>query len=280
MLNYPVVWVAGDADLSGPMQKHVEEYLRRGGTLVVDITAAAKLPRAISGVAPTGRTEVAEQWFPDGATPRFTTPFDVVDVTWKKDARVLAWAKIGDKKAWSELPILIRHEVGAGAVIVSTVPHMLGQDERAHPALPYLMNGLTAGLLPVEVRLANGARPRGEIMYQLNKTNEGYLVTLVSCRGIDKTQTGLARVDRNGVRGRGAAHAARREAGARVHAAARARRRFSEGSPRSALARASGGCAGGVFADEMTHTGFGRHFLAGTASNSRASRSSRMRSGS
>ena len=33
-------------------------------------------------------------------------------------------------------------------------------------------------------------------MYQLNKTKEGYLVTLVSCRGIDKTQTGLARVDR------------------------------------------------------------------------------------
>src|SRR5207247_5994775 len=50
--------------------------------------------------------------------------------------------------------------------------------------------------LPVEVRLANGERPRGEIMYQINKTKDGYLVTLVNCRGIDKTQTGLARVDR------------------------------------------------------------------------------------
>jgi len=39
------------------------------------------------------------------------------------------------------------------------VPRGLGLDERAHPVLPYLMNGLTAGLLPVEVRLPNGDRP-------------------------------------------------------------------------------------------------------------------------
>src|SRR5207249_10218695 len=108
-------------------------------------------------------------------------PFDVVDVSGRKDAGGWAGAKVGDKKAWSELPLIIRHDVGAGAVIVTTVPHLLGQDERAHPALPYLLNGLTAGLLPVEVRLASGARPRGEVMYQLNKTNEGYVVTLVSC---------------------------------------------------------------------------------------------------
>ncbi len=73
---------------------------------------------------------------------------------------------------------------------------MLGHDERAHPALPYLMNGLTAGLLPVEVRLADGERPTGEIMYQVNRTKDGWLVTLVNNRGVDKTQNGVARVDR------------------------------------------------------------------------------------
>jgi hypothetical protein len=59
------------------------------------------------------------------------------------------------------------------------------------------MNALTDGLLPVEVRLAGGARPRGEIMYQVNKTRDGYLVMLVNNRGVDKTQSGIARVDRS-----------------------------------------------------------------------------------
>ena len=35
------------------------------------------------------------------------------------------------------------------------------------------MNGLTHDLLPVEVRLADGKRPSGEIMYQVNRTKDG-----------------------------------------------------------------------------------------------------------
>jgi hypothetical protein len=58
------------------------------------------------------------------------------------------------------------------------------------------MNGLTDRLLPVEVRLADGRRPAGEVMYQVNKTKDGYLVALTNPRGIDKTQNGIARVDR------------------------------------------------------------------------------------
>ena len=38
--------------------------------------------------------------------------------------------------------------------------------------------------------------PRGEILYQVNKTKDGYLVALVNNRGVDKTQSGVARVDR------------------------------------------------------------------------------------
>jgi hypothetical protein len=58
------------------------------------------------------------------------------------------------------------------------------------------MNGLTSNLLPVEIRLANGKKLNGEIMYQVNKTKDGYLVALFNQRGIDKTQTGIARVNR------------------------------------------------------------------------------------
>ena len=81
-------------------------------------------------------------------------------------------------------------------MIVTLVPRLLGQDERAHPVLPYLMNGLTAGLLPVEVRRADGSALQGEVMYQVNRTKDGWLVLLVNNSGVDKTQNGVARVDR------------------------------------------------------------------------------------
>ena len=44
IFRYPVVWAGGDVDLSGPWHKAIEEYLGRGGTLVVNSTAADKLP--------------------------------------------------------------------------------------------------------------------------------------------------------------------------------------------------------------------------------------------
>jgi hypothetical protein len=41
-----------------------------------------------------------------------------------------------------------------------------------------------------------GKRPAGEILYQVNRTKDGYVVLLVNNRGVDKTQHGVARVDR------------------------------------------------------------------------------------
>jgi len=58
------------------------------------------------------------------------------------------------------------------------------------------MNGLTESLLPVEVRLPNGQKLSGEILYQVNRTKDGYVVLLMNNRGVDKTQNGVARVDR------------------------------------------------------------------------------------
>jgi hypothetical protein len=86
--------------------------------------------------------------------------------------------------------------VGPGAVIVVLVPHLIGRDERAHPCIPYLLNGLTEGLLPISVRLADGRRPQGEVAWQINRTRDGYLILLINPKGIDKTQNGIARVDR------------------------------------------------------------------------------------
>jgi hypothetical protein len=186
IFNYPVVWAAGDVDLA-PLTNTLEEYVRKGGTLVVNVNAARGLPKDLLGMWIGPVTHRAESWEPTGGEARPATPFGVVGVV-LTGAMVLALADVH--------PLVTRHKVGAGSVIVTLVPRTIGLDERAHPALPWLMNGLTAGLLPVEVRMPDGSRPSGEILYQVNRTKDGNLVLLMNNRGVDKSQSGVARVDR------------------------------------------------------------------------------------
>src|SRR5262249_45566659 len=136
ILDYPVIWAAGDVDLSGPWVEVLRDYLKRGGTLVVNIDAAGKLPAELLGVKPTGQKTVVEEWSPAGGEARPAPPFELSGVE-LSGAEPLATA--------GKAPLITRQKVGEGAVIVTLCPRMLGQDERAHPALPYLMNGLTAG---------------------------------------------------------------------------------------------------------------------------------------
>jgi hypothetical protein len=187
ILNYPVVWAAGDVDLGGDWPKVLEDYVRKGGTLVVNIEVARPLPAALLGVKPAGKTIIADEWQPEGGTKRSAVPFEVATVE-------LAGADVLVRAATA--PLIVRNKVGEGAVIVTLMPRGLGLDERAHPSLPYLLNAVTTGLMPVEVRKADGTPIHGEVMWQVNRTRDGWLVTIVNNRGIDKTQNGVARVDR------------------------------------------------------------------------------------
>jgi hypothetical protein len=187
--RYPVVWAAGDIEL-GPVAKQLEEYVKKGGTLVVNVSAARELPEEFLGVRTAfGITVPVDVWSGTDGVIRPTTPFHAHPCQ-LMGAEVIATAHT------TKAPLVTRHKVGDGAVIYVLVPRGLGQDERAHPVLPYLMNGLTQDLLPVEVRLRDGSRPAGEILYQVNKTKDGYLVLLMNNRGVDKTPSGVARVDR------------------------------------------------------------------------------------
>jgi hypothetical protein len=188
ILHYPIVWLAGDVDLGGRWPALLEEYVRKGGTLGLSSEAARALPAKLLGLRLTGKTSIAEEWQPEGGDVQAAIPFEVSQIE-RDGATVLAWAT-------PKMPLLTRHAVGEGAVLVALVPRLLGQDERAHPLLLYLLNGLTNNLLPIQVRRGDGARLSGEVMYQLNKTKDGYLVLLVNHRGVDKTPNGVARVDR------------------------------------------------------------------------------------
>jgi len=188
--NYPIVWAAGDVDLTGANGKALEQYVRAGGTLVVNVNAAfGRLPESLAGVGYTRMpARTCASWTPKGGKTQACTPYQVIPMLPARNTAVLA---TGD----GNVPLITRNKVGNGAVILTAIPGLMGLDEVAHPALPYLMNGLTDGLLPVQV-LVNGKRPQGEIAYQLNRVKDGWLVMLMNNHGVDKTQTGIARVDR------------------------------------------------------------------------------------
>jgi hypothetical protein len=192
--KYPVIWASGDVNLAA-LAKPLEEYVKAGGTLVVTSIAAPLankkprwLPDAMHGFAVSNTFDTFDEWKPAGGEPHAATPFRVERGV-LKGAEVLAWAS-------KDVPLVVRNAVGDGAVITVLVPRGLGIDERAHPVLPYLMNGLTRDLLPVSVETADGKPVSGEVMFQVNRTKDGYVVLLMNNRGVDKTQHGIARVDR------------------------------------------------------------------------------------
>jgi len=191
-LNYPVIWAAGDVELR-PLATPLEEYVKAGGTLVVATDQAPKskkrmLPDSMHGFKASNKFDRFEEWRPADGGLQATTPYRV-ERGELLGAEVLAWAS-------KDVPLVVRNKVGNGAIITILIPHGLGLDERAHPVLPWLLNGLTQDLLPIQLEMANGRRPGGDIHYQVNRAKDGYVILLMNNRGVDKTQNGVARVDR------------------------------------------------------------------------------------
>jgi hypothetical protein len=74
-------------------------------------------------------------------------------------------------------------------VIFCAVPDLLGLDERLTPAAAHLFAHLFAEATPVRVA--------GDIQRLINRTERGWLITLINNRGVFKPQQGLAQVDRS-----------------------------------------------------------------------------------
>jgi hypothetical protein len=76
---------------------------------------------------------------------------------------------------------------GKGRLIVLSVPRGLGIDRSAVPALAQLLAHLTRGLMPVEVK--------GDVEWLVNRSDTGWLVTLMNPAGQAKPQQGITPTD-------------------------------------------------------------------------------------
>jgi hypothetical protein len=86
-------------------------------------------------------------------------------------------------------PIVTVNKIGKGSVVFVATPDLLGKDERMTPFAAHLLAHVFADAVPVKVV--------GDVEYLINRTENGWLVTLLNNNGVFKPQQGMAQVDRS-----------------------------------------------------------------------------------
>ena len=201
---YRAVVVGGHLEWSRAWSQKLMDYVRRGGVVVLNAAQAKGLPAELTGVrvlAETGEADDARCLIGAGESANLSGQmFRYNRIEKGSGTKVLVETTGGD-------PLVTVNPVGRGRVIFSTVPDMLGLDERLTPFAAHLFAHLFAEATPVEVR--------GDVEYLINRTERGWVVTLINNQGVFKQQQGMAQVDRRAVveasirlrRGRGIASA-------------------------------------------------------------------------
>jgi hypothetical protein len=86
-------------------------------------------------------------------------------------------------------PLVTVNKVGKGNVVFAAVPDLLGEDERITPFAAHMLAHVFADASPVKVS--------GDVEYLINRTANGWVVTMLNNNGVFKTQQGMAQVDRS-----------------------------------------------------------------------------------
>ena len=171
---YKVAILSGGYEKHPAMAEALREYVRNGGTLVLNTVQLNNFDPAFTGVKLTGKTV-------------------------KDDGYVLDKVELAGAKVLSALPdgtpVFTAFDQGKGRVIVAT-PRWLVQDfedggddsrkilgqtasgSRQFKYTRMLLDKIVQEVLPIEVE--------GDILYGLNKTRDGWLVYLINNKGITK----------------------------------------------------------------------------------------------
>jgi hypothetical protein len=165
--------------------QNLDEYVRSGGTVVINAAQIRNVPQALLGVGLTNATAEADtaRCLSPGETAQDLSGqmfrYEKVEL---KGATTLIAATNGD-------PLVTVNKVGKGSLVFSALPDLLGEDERMTPFAAHMLAHVFADATPVRVS--------GEVEYLINRSDSGWIVTLLNNNGVYKTQQGMAQVDRN-----------------------------------------------------------------------------------
>jgi hypothetical protein len=181
---YRAIVVGGRIEWSAQWMKRLKDFVESGGTVVLNSTQTKGISADLLGVHSVGVTAEAD-------TARCVSPGEPAQ---NLSGQMFRYEKVELKGAQSLInsdngdPLVTVNKVGKGAFVFCTLPDFLGEDERITPFAAHLLAHVFADAAPIKVN--------GDVEYLVNRTEEGWVVTLFNNQGVFKPQQGLAQVDR------------------------------------------------------------------------------------
>ena len=182
---YRAIVVGGHIEWSTQWVQRLTNYVKSGGTLVLNSAQIKGLPAELLGVRVMGVAAEAHN-------ARCLSPGERAQdlggqiFRYEKVELVGAQALISTTRGD---PLVSINKVGKGSVVFSTVPDLLGEDQRITPFAAHMLAHVFAEATPVKIS--------GDVEYLINRTDNGWVVTLFNNNGVFKPQQGLAMVDRS-----------------------------------------------------------------------------------
>jgi hypothetical protein len=183
--SYRAVVVGGRIDWSPEWIQRLNDYVRNGGTVVLNAAQIKNLPEQFLGVRlinATGEAHNARCLAPGDEAEDLKGQIFRYEKVELKGATALITVPSGD-------PLVTVNKVGKGSVIFAVVPDLLGEDERITPFCAHMLAHVFADAVPVKVK--------GDVEHLINRSANSWIVTLLNNNGVFKTQQGMAQVDRS-----------------------------------------------------------------------------------
>ena len=185
--SYRVVVAGGEVNWTPVSAKAVEDYVRNGGTVVINAAQTRGLSAALLGIRDTGETGEAHNaqcLAKDELAPDLHGQIFGYHRVTLNGAQALMTTTLGE-------PLVTVNKVGRGKLVFVAVPHLLGEDERMTPLGAHVLAHLFSDATPVRVE--------GDVEYLVNRNANGWVVTLFNDNGVFKPQQGLSQVDRSAI---------------------------------------------------------------------------------
>ena len=183
--TYRAVVVGGRIEWSNEWVQRLNDYVRNGGTVVLNPTQIKKLPEQFLGVRllnATGEAHNASCLSPGEEPQDLKGQIFRYEKIELKGATALITTLSGE-------PLVTVNKVGKGSVVFAAVPDLLGEDERITPFAAHMLAHVFDEAVPLKVI--------GDVEYLINRTANGWVVTMLNNNGVFKTQQGMAQVDRS-----------------------------------------------------------------------------------
>ncbi|MBX7255272.1 MAG: PQQ-binding-like beta-propeller repeat protein [Candidatus Hydrogenedentes bacterium] len=179
--TYAVIWPVGDIEVTRALRDSLDDYVAKGGILVIDGGLARWFPESFTGVRVDEDTAFAcgIQTALQSITP-IAASFRYYRLDALTGTQPIAWTDKGQTLAcW--------HNYKSGLVLVAGTRHWIDISSGLVPIAPVLMRLVADAVSPVSVL--------GDVEWFVSRTSTGYVVGLINNSGISKSPTVPALVD-------------------------------------------------------------------------------------